>query len=50
MSSAWWLLGATGYMVSLVVGAFLMHDEAVRVTTIRIADIPRQVASLGAVT
>jgi len=43
---AWpWLLGAGGYLVSLVVGAFLMHDEGVRTTTVRIADIPRQVAS-----
>jgi len=43
---AWpWLLGAAGYLVSLVVGAFLMHDEGVRTTTIQIGDIPRQVAS-----
>src|ERR1700730_8583669 len=43
---AWpWLLGAAGYTVSLVVGAYLMHDEGPRTTTIRIGDIPRQVAS-----
>lgn len=43
---AWpWLLGAAGYLVSLVVGAYLMHDERPRATTIRIADIPHQVAS-----
>jgi hypothetical protein len=43
---AWpWLLGAAGYTVSLVVGAYLMHDERPRVTSIRIAEIPHRVAS-----
>jgi MFS family permease len=43
---AWpWLLGASGYLVSLVVGAFLMHDERPRTTSIRIAEIPHRVAA-----
>lgn len=43
---AWpWLLGAAGYLVSGTVGAFLMHDERPRATTVRIAAIPRQVAA-----
>jgi MFS family permease len=43
---AWpWLLGAAGYLVSGTVGAFLMHDERPRTTTVRIAAIPRQVAA-----
>ncbi len=43
---AWpWLLGAAGYLVSGAVGAFLMHDERPRSTTVRIAAIPRQVAA-----
>src|SRR5208337_1836790 len=43
---AWpWLLGAAGYLVSGAVGAFLMHDERPRATTVRIAAIPRQVAA-----
>ena len=43
---AWpWLLGASGYLVSLVVGAFLMHDERPRATSIRIAEIPHRVAA-----
>ncbi len=42
---AWpWLLGASGYVVAGIVGAFLMHDERVRTTTVRIADIPRRIA------
>jgi MFS family permease len=42
---AWpWLLGAGGYVVAGIVGAFLMHDERVRTTTVRIADIPRRIA------
>jgi len=42
---AWpWLLGASGYVVAGTVGAFLMHDERVRTTTVRIADIPRRIA------
>src|SRR5258708_9759893 len=45
MNIAWpWLLGAGGYVVGGVVGAILMHDERVRTTTVRIADIPRRVA------
>lgn len=43
---AWpWLLGAAGYLVSLVIGAYLMHDERPRTTSFRVAEIPRQVAS-----
>ena len=42
---AWpWLLGASGYVVAGTVGAFLMHDERPRTTTVRIAAIPRQIA------
>ena len=42
---AWpWLLGAGGYVIAGIVGAFLMHDERVRTTTVRIADIPRRIA------
>jgi MFS family permease len=42
---AWpWLLGAAGYVVAGMVGAFLMHDELPRTTTVRIAAIPRQIA------
>ena len=42
---AWpWLLGASGYVVAGIVGAILMHDERVRTTTVRIADIPRRIA------
>jgi MFS family permease len=43
---AWpWLLGAAGYTASIVVGAYLMHDERPRTVSIRIADIPRQVVA-----
>jgi MFS family permease len=43
---AWpWLLGASGYVVAGTVGALLMHDERPRATSIRIAEIPLQVAS-----
>ena len=43
---AWpWLLGASGYLLSLVVGAMLMHDEKPRASAIKIAEIPWQVAS-----
>jgi MFS family permease len=42
---AWpWLLGASGYVIAGIVGAFLMHDERPRTTTVRIAAIPRQIA------
>src|ERR1700675_2231381 len=42
---AWpWLLGAVGYVIAGIVGAFLMHDERPRTTTVRIAAIPRQIA------
>src|SRR5258708_28997031 len=42
---AWpWLLGAAGYVIAGIVGAFLMHDERPRTTTVRIADIPRRIA------
>ena len=42
---AWpWLLGAGGYVIAGTVGAFLMHDERPRTTTVRIADIPRRIA------
>lgn len=40
-----WLLGAAGYLVSGVVGAYLMHDERARTTTHKISAIPREVAS-----
>jgi MFS family permease len=41
---AWpWLLGAAGYVIAGTVGAFLMHDERRRTTTVRIADIPRRI-------
>ncbi len=43
---AWpWLLGAAGYLASLVVGGYLMHDERPRAVRIRIAEIPHRVAS-----
>ncbi len=43
---AWpWLLGAGGYIIAGTMGAFLMHDEPPRATTVRIAAIPRQVAA-----
>ena len=42
---AWpWLLGAAGYVISGIVGAFLMHDERARTTTVRVTDIPRRIA------
>ncbi len=42
---AWpWLLGAAGYVIAGTVGAFLMHDERPRTTTVRIAEIPRRIA------
>jgi MFS family permease len=42
---AWpWLLGASGYVLAGTVGAFLMHDERPRATTVRIAAIPRRIA------
>jgi len=42
---AWpWILGAAGYVIAGIVGAFLMHDERARTTTVRIADIPRRIA------
>ncbi|WP_425162650.1 MFS transporter [Candidatus Binatus sp.] len=42
---AWpWILGAGGYVIAGTVGAFLMHDERVRATTVRVADIPRRIA------
>ncbi|MGC2303813.1 MFS transporter [Candidatus Binatus sp.] len=42
---AWpWILGAGGYVIAGTVGAFLMHDERVRTTTVRVADIPRRIA------
>ena len=40
-----WLLGATGYLISGSVGAYLMHDERPRAVAIRIAAIPGQVAT-----
>jgi MFS family permease len=46
MNIAWpWLLGAGGYVMAGTLGAFLMHDERPRATSVRIADIPRQVAA-----
>ena len=43
---AWpWLLGAGGYIIAGTMGAFLMHDEPPRATTVRMAAIPRQVAA-----
>jgi MFS family permease len=45
MNIAWpWILGAGGYVIAGTVGAFLMHDERARTTTVRIAAIPRQIA------
>ncbi len=42
---AWpWLLGASGYVIAGTVGAFLMHDERPRTTTVSIAAIPRRIA------
>ena len=40
-----WLLGATGYLISGSVGAYLMHDERPRAVAIRIAAIPGHVAT-----
>ena len=42
---AWpWLLGAFGYVIAGIVGAFLMHDERPRTSTVKIAAIPRRIA------
>ncbi len=40
-----WLLGATGYLISGFVGAYLMHDERPRAAAIRIGAMFSQVAS-----
>jgi MFS family permease len=40
-----WLLGATGYVIAGAVGALLMHDEAPHAVQVRVADIPRRIAT-----
>ncbi|HYL60431.1 MAG TPA: MFS transporter [Candidatus Acidoferrales bacterium] len=40
-----WLLGATGYLISGSVGAYLMHDERPRAAAIRLGAMFRQVAA-----
>jgi MFS family permease len=40
-----WLCGAVGYLVSGVVGAYLMHDERVRTVTHKLSAIPREVTT-----
>ncbi|HUO05462.1 MAG TPA: MFS transporter [Candidatus Binataceae bacterium] len=40
-----WLLGASGYLISMVVGAILMHDERPRASLPQFSAIARQIAS-----
>jgi MFS family permease len=39
-----WLLGASGYLISGIVGAFLMHDERRHAVAIKLTAMPAQVA------
>ena len=40
-----WLLGAAGYLVAGSVGAYMMHDERPRAAALKVAAIPREVAT-----
>jgi hypothetical protein len=40
-----WLFGAAGYLISGIVGAYLMHDERPRAVRHRISAIPREVTT-----